>query len=166
MKPFKTEISLSELRKALDYSPDTGIFRWKIKSGRSKIGKIAGTPTQPGYISICVSGHKYQAHRLAWLYMTRKWPRKEIDHINLIKTDNRFANLRVASKSENKANCPKPKTGKNPVKGVHKQRNKWVAQIQVNRKPTHLGSFKTIQEAAEAYLAAAKKFFGEFARAE
>jgi hypothetical protein len=95
--------------------------------------------------------------------MTGEWP-SEIDHINLDKADNRWTNLRLATRRLNNANTrPRGALG---VKGVswNEERKKYVAQIRVNGKQTGLGRFDTIEEAKAAYDAAAQLEFGEFAR--
>jgi hypothetical protein len=50
------------------------------------------------------------------------------------------------------------------VKGVWKERDKWRARITFNGKPINLGSHDTIEDAKEAYEAAAQRFFGSYYR--
>lgn len=88
-----------------------------------------------------------------------------VDHINRDKLDCRRDNLRIANRSENAANKSKAKNSKatSKYKGVSKFRNKWKASITVNRKSIYLGTFDNETDAAYAYDAAAKEYFGEFA---
>lgn len=86
----------------------------------------------------------------------------EVDHQNRNGLDNRRANLRPATRSQNTANT-RGKGGKSPYKGVHKSGHNWRAQITVNYRKHQLGSFKSDLEAARAYDVAARQFFGEFA---
>lgn len=51
-----------------------------------------------------IHGYHYKASRLAWLYMTGEWPKYEMDHINHVKDDNRWVNLRDVTPAENCAN--------------------------------------------------------------
>lgn len=110
------------------------------------------------YARASIKSKQYRLHRL----ITGN-PNSEIDHISGNSLDNRRTNLRVATRQQNRANsrC----RNKNGYKGITRQRGKWRAQIVVNRKHISLGTYKTPQEAHAAYIEAAKKYFGEFARA-
>ena len=88
-----------------------------------------------------------------------------VDHINHNGLDNRKANLRICTHIQNLRN-KRPKSGcTSKYKGVHwcKGRNKFRANIYLNKKAIHLGYFHDEIAAAKAYDKAAKKFFGEFA---
>ncbi len=88
----------------------------------------------------------------------------EVDHINGDKLDNRRANLRVCSRSQNAYNMRARKDNKARIKGVHfiSRANRWCAQIGFRNKNHYLGIFKTAEEAKAAYNAAAIKHHGEF----
>lgn len=104
------------------------------------------------------------------LYMHRQimdvQPESEIDHINLIKLDNRRENLRVCSHGQNMRNTKIGSNNSSGYKGVcyHKNCKKWVSYISINGKRYHLGCFLTDTEAAFAYNNAANEYFGEFAK--
>lgn len=100
------------------------------------------------------------AHRLAWLYMTGEMPLALVDHINMVKGDNRWTNLRAATKAQNGVNSiSRCASG---VKGAY-----WQSQSKVwysKYKNAYLGTFKTPEEANAAYIRAASAEFPEFAR--
>ena len=157
------------LKIILDYDPYTGIFVWMDKTSKFSniiIGEEAGSRTVYGYIEIKINGNRYKAHRLSWFFMTGNWPEKGIDHINRIKHDNRWENLRLASDSQNKANSGISRNNTSGYKGVRwdKKLKRWRSTLQVNRKKIHLGYFYDKIEAALAYNKAATEHFGEYAK--
>jgi hypothetical protein len=87
------------------------------------------------------------------------WP--EVDHRSRDGLDNRRANLRPASRSENNGNHVIRSDSRNQYKGVYMRTNgTWTAAC----KGTHLGTFKTEEAAALAYDAEALRVFGQYAR--
>ena len=162
-----SELTQAELRRRLDYDPETGVFTWTESRGSVRKGVIAGAkPRSDGYLLIRVYGNLYLAHRLAWLYMTGTWPENDIDHINCVRDDNRFINLRGATRTQNLRNSKPQKGGTSRFKGVYfdARRCKWVSGIQVNKKQIFLGYFDVEKEAAAAYAKAANDYFENFAR--
>lgn len=132
---------------------------------RKKTKKIAGHKHKTkGYVIVVIDGKSYREHRLIWFYFHKKWPEKELDHINRIRHDNRIENLREATAQENKFNKGMQKNNKSGKIGVcfKKEKKKWRAQIKINKKCLHLGYYKNFDEAVEARQAAEKKYFGEF----
>lgn len=154
---MKSELSQQRLMEVLDYAPETGLFTWKARLKRAtKIGDVAGRVKDSGYRIIGVDGHLYRAHRLAFLYVTGEFPSAFVDHINGLRDDNRFGNLREATSQENAQNLGLRPGNKSGFTGVHRhtQNGAWIAQIVVSGKRQHLGSFKTREEAHAAYLSA------------
>jgi hypothetical protein len=87
-----------------------------------------------------------------------------VDHINRDRLDNRRANLRIATKSENEANKVKGSRGVSRFKGVSKTRaGNWKAEITVEKTRIYLGTFGTEVAAAKAYNEQALDSYGEFA---
>lgn len=90
-------------------------------------------------------------------------PGFDTDHVNGDRLDNRRANLRVASRSENNANAGRRSHSSQPFKGVRRKGSRWQARIRVRGREIALGSFTTAEEASAAYDAAARLHFGAFA---
>ena len=86
---------------------------------------------------------------------------EEIDHLNRDKLDNRKENLRRVSSSENRQNRRPDKRNSSGYRGVHFQRNRWVARLAKDGKRIWLGAYATKEEAAKAYDKAAKELYGE-----
>jgi hypothetical protein len=116
-----------------------------------------------GYRSGNIDGKGYFAHRVIWTMVTGAWPDWEIDHINGDRADNRWVNLRAASRSQNSMNRAS-RRGASLFTGVTARHGRWEARIGLHRKRIHIGSFASEAEAARAYDAAALKLHGEFAR--
>lgn len=163
---MKTDLTAARVRELLDYNPETGEFRWRLSnSKRAPVGAVAGVISR-GYRLIRIDGCLYRGHRLAWLHVHGHWPVAEIDHVNLDKADNRIANLREASRSQQLANQGRRRDNTSGFKGAfwEASRRKWQAYIQVNGRRIHLGRFATPEAAHAAYVTAAAEHFGEFAR--
>lgn len=150
----------------LRYDPITGKFTWLVrKSRRTHPGSEAGYITPEGYVEISLDGENYKAHRLAWFYMTGEWPKKLTDHKDNVRWNNRWSNLREADNAQNSRNSRRRSDNQSRLKGVVLRPRGWKAHITINGKQTGLGFFPTAEEAHEAYVAAAKLHYGEFARA-
>jgi hypothetical protein len=143
-------LTQKELKEMLNYEPTSGNFTWVKATNRSiKVGDIAGCVDKLGYRAIKINGKIYKAHRLAFLYMTGKFPTDEVDHINHSRDDNRFVNLRHATRVENLRNQSMYSKNKSGFTGVrwHEGASKWVANIGINGKDKHLGYFTDIDDA-------------------
>lgn len=120
-----------------------------------------------GYMRISVgTDGSLIAHRLAWLIFYGELPDCHIDHIDGNKENNAISNLRACSHNQNQHNQTKRKNNKSGYKGVSWMKNcsRWQAQICLNKKVRHLGTFKSAEDAARAYDAAARDIHGEFAK--
>lgn len=149
-------LNQARLKELLDYSPAHGAFIWRVSRSRLAFaGAPAGSKTNLGYVKIVVCGKSYAAHRLAWLYVHGQWPTSEIDHINQNKADNRIANLRQVSRSEN---CQNKSDATLPGITWHKPTAKWQARIKINQKLIHLGVFQDIEDAKAARKQAEQKY--------
>lgn len=159
------KLTQARLKELLVYDPETGEFHWIKRRKGVVIDGFCGRISIHGYREIGVDYALHRAHRLAYLYMTGEWPALDIDHINRDRSDNRWANLRLATPTENSGNQDLRTNNRTGLKGVYwdKSRNKWHAQIRIDGRKTNLGRFDTAAEAAAAHDKAALRAFGEFA---
>lgn len=152
------------LKRVLEYDPDTGVFIWVRITKGVNVGTRAGSINDQGYRTIMIDGANYPAARLAWLYMTGSFPKNDVDHINRTRNDDRWINLREATRSQNMMNGTLRIDNKTGQRGVswHKAGQKWHAQIRVNNKIFYLGLFSSFEDAKEARLKAELELHGEF----
>ncbi len=161
-------LTAERLRELLHYDPDTGIFTWRIsRRGKARAGSVAGAASGQGYLTIRVDGVQYQAHRLAWLYVTGALPKNLIDHRDTVKLNNRFKNLRDTTPSVNNQNLHRSKaqTGRESrLLGARPSiaKGKWVANITVEKVRMYLGIFDTQEAAHAAYMDAKRKLHPGF----
>lgn len=171
-----------QLRELLRYDPETGKLFWKERNGVNHpsgcrdvkrwnsrhAGKEALTASNAGgYRYGNVMSTSLLAHRVAWAIMMAHWPNEEIDHINGVRDDNRWSNLRSASRTENARNH-KRVSGASYLKGVAPmgRSGKYQARIYSNGKLLYLGAYESEESAHRAYLSAANQLHGEFVRKE
>ncbi|MES2832860.1 MAG: HNH endonuclease [Pseudomonadota bacterium] len=122
-------------------------------------------PTKERYKQVRVNGVQYRQHRIVLVLATGQAIPEgmDVDHINLNKHDNRPCNLRVVTRSQNRANTRLAVTNSSGYKGVwyNPVRGKFEAQINVRGARRRLGRFSTAEQAAQAYDAAALAANGE-----
>lgn len=151
-------VTQERLKELLHYDPETGVFiRRTSVNNCYKAGEIAGSVNTLGYIVLGVDRRFYKAHRLAWLYMTGDWPASQVDHINRVKNDNRWVNLRAATNAQNMQNKAKRSDNTSGFVGVVwvPRLNKWAARITVGGRTIQLGCFDSPFAAHDARVAAA-----------
>ena len=157
-----------EVCEVLAYDEATGTLTWKHTRGRIVAGSVAGTVKKDcGYREVKLFGKAYRAHRLIWFIVKKEWPPEEIDHKNGSRDDNKWENLRLATKQQNQFNRKTQRGSRLGVKGVHllnKGAGPYLAHIRKDGKLHRLGLFNTLEEARAARAAAEKKIFGEFSR--
>jgi hypothetical protein len=162
---YRTDITAEFLRSILTYDPETGEWHWIDTKFKKHVDKpvCGGAKKQP---QIRINGRNYLASRLAFLYMTGNWPAELIDHIDLNPTNNRWSNLREATKAKNAYNTRLPAHNTSGHKGVSwiPAKKLWCAYIKVNNKRKYLGKYKVKEDAVRAYRDAALTYHGEFAR--
>jgi hypothetical protein len=121
---YKTKTLTQKIvREFLDYCPTTGHFTWKWRERKwfksegswkrwNKLfaGKRAFPDSYNGYHYGILLNNRVPAHRLAFLWMTGRYPYPIADHINGIGTDNRWSNLREATHTGSAQNTKRQKT--------------------------------------------------------
>jgi hypothetical protein len=167
---------LAKVRNLVHYVPETGRFFWlprapepnqdpaKIASWNTKYaGKEAFLHSNDGYRYSGIFNRPVKAHRLAMALINGEWPTQEVDHINGDRGDNRAANLRLVTPTENRRNRHAPGVGSSKIVGVSfcKSTKKWAAYLGVRGKQLHLGRFASEHEAAQAREAAKARLWAQ-----
>ena len=162
------------VKELLHYDQETGIFTHKARderhfgsvarcnhwNDRFSGAKASNTKKESGYAFISIFNKSYRAHRIAWLYVYGELPPHQIDHVNGVRDDNRIKNLRAVTNSQNGKNQKRRSTNKSGVTGawMSKQKGKYIAEILVNGKKHHLGTFDLLEDAAIARKEAEREF--------
>lgn len=159
-------VTQAELKRLVTYNPDTGHFTWNFdRNWRAKSGGIAGhINTVSGYVELVIDKKLYLCHRLAFLFMTGKWPKQETDHINNIRSDNRWCNLREADVSENRCNTQRNRNNTSGFKGVyfHKPTQTWYGQVRKHGVCHSTNGHPSADAANEALQRIRQSLHGEF----
>ena len=155
-------LTVEDLYKKLAYNKDTGEFTWLEfnKYHPDLQGTKAGGLNSAGYVHIKIDGVKHKAHRLAFLYMEGKYPSKTVDHINRVKHDNRWCNLREADMFEQNENQCIRKDNTSGYKGINwnKRNRKWDVRLSINKQRLFLGTFTRLEDAVNK-LKATKEYY-------
>jgi hypothetical protein len=160
--------SADDLRALFRYEPDTGRLFWRRRPdapaqwNTRNAGRRAGCVVN-GRRRIAIGGKIFMDYRIIWKMLHGEEP-EVVDHIDGNPRNNRLSNLRAATRRQNSQNARG--FGSSGFKGVSyiRARKRWVAQICVNGRSICLGSFRCPLDAHAAYVRAAKKYFGVFAR--
>lgn len=145
-------------RDVLSYDPASGLFTWKTSvNKRIKAGSVAGSLNTYGYVQIRLDGRSFYGHRLAFRFMTGEWPNGQVDHRDLVRSNNRWTNLRPATpalNSENRRTARRDnKSGLLGVQCASHSPN-FHARIRVDGRRINLGTYADKHEAHAAYVAA------------
>jgi hypothetical protein len=158
---FDALVTHERVLEALSYDPETGIFFWRERKAGRQRGPV-GSVSNAGYLRIMIDGQSYLSHRLAWFYMTGEWPVEEVDHRDLNTLNNRWDNLREATRRDNIVNRAIRKRAL--PRGVYAHGARFVAKLSHDRQRVHIGVFDTPEQASAAFLAEALRLRGEFER--
>lgn len=154
--------TLEYVRSILRYVPDTGeIVNIVARNPKSPAGRIARDLNSNGYVRVQINKRRYLGHVFAWFYMTGEWPDRQIDHINGVRDDNRWENLRLATNKQNHENVKLRSDNTSGHRGVYfsKKDNKWIAQVTHKMITYHVGIFAELNDAVTAVKAARDRLF-------
>lgn len=165
MHTFKPLPSQERLQELFSYSVTTGSLYWLTGCWK---GHTAGRARQrTHYLEVRIEKQSYSAHRLIWKLVTGTDPGTyDIDHVDGCRTNNAWQNLRLATRSQNICNRGPHSNGTSGFKGVSffKPKQRWRARLSIDHVEHHLGYFDTAEQAHAAYVEAAERLHGEFAR--
>lgn len=158
------KLTQERLKELLHYDPESGKFTRLKAASNHKAGEAAGWLTKDGYRLIKIDGKQYRCGRLVFLYMTGELP-LQADHINRIRDDDRWANLRAADNGQNNANKNLQRNNTSGIKCTSwdARRNHWHVRVHIGGKQRHVGYFEDFELAELAASEARAKAYGEFA---
>ena len=139
-----TRLEKCELLKSKGYTYDAETGKIYGKKGKEIVRK-----SKNGYIYINIGSGLF-GHHFAWYMSGKDMDFIELDHKDTNRTNNCIDNLRISNRTQQTQNTN--------AKGYYMKKNRWAAQIQVNKKQMYLGSFKTEEEARETYLKAKRLY--------
>lgn len=166
------------LRQLLRYAPETGKLFWLPRgpewfgptgcvswnarfAGQEAFTALDGGSAFHGF----VLGAKCKAHRVIWALVTGEWPSDEIDHIDCDRKNNKWANLRSATRTQNQQNIRAHKDSASGARGLWQRPDgRWRVRIQANKVGHEIGISGCKTAAAIAYAKASAKLHGEFGR--
>lgn len=153
-------------RDVLSYDPETGDITWiDVKAHKLSNGDLAGW-VENGRRRIEIEGRAYLAHRVAYFLHTGKQPPRFLDHKDGDPSNNRFDNLRPATRRDNNRNRRVHSNNSTGFRGVIlcRESGKYRARAGLNGKKVSIGRYDTPEQASKAYEEFTKKHFGEFYR--
>lgn len=153
-------LTQARVKELFDYNPLVGDLVRKIGVANHRAGEVAGKAMPKGYIQVRIDTISYLGHRVIFLWMTGEWPKHEIDHIDHNTGNNRWTNLREATRSENMKNQFIKITNTSGRIGVswNKAHEEWQARIHFEGRNVHLGYFDDFEDACIARSKAEIKY--------
>lgn len=156
------DVLLDELRFLCAYNAAEGGFTWVNRRVKNQPvpGKRFGGSDGRGYVMCLLLGHKFKVHQLVWLWHHGELPRKPLDHINGIRSDNRIENLRECEDWQNGHNMRHLQDEASGYRAGNS--GTYRAKIVIKGETIELGSFRTKEDARAAYVQAKRRHLGEF----
>lgn len=156
-----SSITKDLLEEIFNYDRESGEFKWKVRlSPTGNIGENAFSDDG----SSCRTNlfrKSYRTSHLVWMILYSEFPVGRVCFVNNMHNDFRKKNLFIGGMSE--CNRKKITTSSSGFKGATYIRGRWQAQITIDGRNVHLGSFETPEEAHEAYMTEARSRFGDIA---
>lgn len=116
------------------------------------------------YWVVRVNSTSIKRSHIVFLFATGRWPTDQIDHINGNSLDDRIANLREATQTQNAWNHKgRAKKSTTPMGVRELSSGRFQARISVEKRQISIGTFHTQEQASEAYQQKRKEFFCEYA---
>ena len=143
------------LRQLLQYDPESGALVWLPRPDHPAFttrwaGKLAFTAVERGYLQGRIFGELHYAHRIIWRMQTGEIP-QDVDHINGVRSDNRWCNLRHVTRTANLKNRRLSSNNRSGVHGVNQTPwVTWQAYIGHDGRSICLGSFASKDDAIGA----------------
>jgi len=156
------------------------VFRADFETGRlywiapppnhaGKLGDEAGAINvgkgkNKSYWQVRAFGRTFKRSRVIFHMAHGRWPAPSVDHANGDSLDDRLANLRECTPSQNTANRPAQKRPSGMPRGVYLTRQgKYMARVTIQGVTKNLGTFEKIDDAERVYASARREAFGEYA---
>lgn len=154
-------------RKGNEYSIDGDVATFYDSKGRTFTVDIEDVErvsqytwildTSTGYVVTRVNNGHIRLHR--FIMNLSKGDKLIVDHIDHDKSNNCKANLRTCTQQQNNMN-------KNSKGVIKLDDNRWIAQIRINKRTIHLGTFTSEEYARAVRIKAEEYYFGEYSNSK
>ena len=161
-KAARAWVTADDARAVFDYDPLTGVFLWKIRTGRRCIIGADARSIQKGRYTVKLGGTRFQASNVAWLITYGEWPSAEVDHRDKNKLNDAIDNLRLSTTMKNMMNIGKTRRNRTGYKGVSVHRSGFAVWIRADGYKYYLGVYDDVEHAGAVYRIAAAGMHGEF----